>query len=370
MNREKLISLGTKGLRVVSKVADVAVHLRADSGPLGWLSVAAKVGDALMESAESEPFRGWAQVSGISPLAEFSLMTAKREGLLRVQPRKQTRVLTGTVNGVCMGWVEWPQWVDGPYIPPEASNEDAVAALRLLLWSTAGKSIKFVQPPLGASHLTGDSLIETHPSQTAVNLWERQRPYVEKGVRRSLLLAGEQGTGKSNIVRHVADMAGGHRLRIKALDLANLRSLAGLCRFLCPDAVVIDDIDRAERPGAIIDEIDEILATSKLVAVTANWVDKLDPAIVRRFDDFEQIRELDAEVLDRLLEGVPASIAGVLRRLPVKYIHAYRQSVEVLGHELAAAEVPRLVAQYELVSRMNAAASAAPTAATKPVGPP
>lgn len=369
IDKRQLLDFGRKGLRIASEVANVAVQLRTDSGPLGWFSVGAKVANTILDQAEIDPFQGWATVSGIAPLAEFALVTAKSEGLVVAKSKQTHRLWSGTIHGVCFGWREYEQWLDGPYIPEGTPNTDAVAALRLMLWSSLGKSVKYFQPPLGGGMLVVDSIDETHSSRTAVDLWKRQEPYLAAGKRRSVLLVGEHGVGKSNIVRHVAEQAGGFRLRFRACDLHHLRSLAGLCRFLAPDAVVIDDIDRAEKPNSIIEEIDELLATARLVMVTANWVTKLDPGIVRRFDDFQFVGELDHEVLDQLLFGVPARVADVLRTMPVKYIDKYREAVIVLGHERAAAELPALVAQHELVTRMSAAVETPSTAATADTKP-
>jgi hypothetical protein len=361
--KRRLLDLGSRGLKIAGQVADVAVQLRADSGPLGLLSVAAKLGNAIAEQQDTEPFRGWRPMREAEPLGEFALAATRPQ--LAVANHRGSRSLVGVIGGVRIGWLEYERWTDGPFVAPGYDHALACDALRIALWSAVGSNAKFVQPPLGAARLVSDSVDATLPSQTASDLWERQRPYIAAGRRRSVLLCGEPGTGKSHIAKYVAALAGGLRLRIRAGDLQSLRSLSSLCLFMQPDAVVIDDMDRVERPGALIDELDELRSSAKLVIITANWVAKLDPAVVRRFDDFRVIKELDPEVLDRLLVGLPVEVAEQLRGLPIKYIASYRSAVDVLGPERAAGELPEILRQHELVSRMHAAGenpASAPTA--------
>lgn len=377
MNRVQLLDFARRGLKVAGEVATVAVQLRADSGILGIASVAAKIGSTLLEQHETEPFGGWSTVGGLSQLGDFCLTLAKRQGLLTEEPteRKSTRHLAGTIGGVRIGWTQYDRWIDGPYLAPEYSDDDAVAALRVLVWASIGKAVRFVPPVQGAiissPILLPDGLDETRPSRTAVDLWERQSAFLAAGHRRAVMLIGEPNTGKSNIVRHIATLAGGYTLRIEASELGHLRSLGTLCQFLAPDAVIIDDLDRAPDPGAVIAKLDELLRFTRLVLVTVNRLEQpkggepsaikgLDPAAVRRFDDIRIIDSLDPEVLDALLVGVPEEAAARLRGLPVGYIDQFRKISDVLGPERAIAEIDDIVAKRDLVVRLLAAQTPEP----------
>lgn len=354
-DKRKVRELAIKGVRVVGETADVLVHLNQKTGPLGVVAVGAKLLTKAIDGLERAPLKGWVQVPGVAPLESFMLQLCHAQHLVaQVGEGKKAdrgRVVAGVVNGVRLAWVEYERWVDGPYTLGEP--DDARAALQALAWQALGAAVKFHQPALGPAQLQVDPITETLPSETAERIWLRQKPYVDKGYLCSVLLVGEPGTGKSNIIRYVATAAGGHRLRVRARDLEHLRSLGNLVRFLQPDGVLIDDLDRAKDPAGILDELDELLTSSKLLLVTVNNVSKLDAAVVRRFDDVEHVKSLDEGVLEKLLEDADEDARARLRELPVKYISQYRRAVDVVGAEEAAKEVEGLVKRRELVLKLS-----------------
>lgn len=368
-DKRKIREFAVRGVRVVGETADVLVHLNQNTGPLGFVAVGAKLLTKAIDGLERSPLKGWVEVSGVEPLESFMLQLCHAKHLVaQVGDGKKAdrgRVVAGVVNGVRVAWVEYERWVDGPYTLGDP--EQARAALRALAWEALGPAVKFHQPALSPAQLQIDPITETLPSATAEKIWARQKPYVDKGYLCSVLLVGEPGTGKSNIIRFVANAAGGHRLRVRARDLEHLRSLGNLVRFLGPDGVLIDDLDRAKDPAGILDELDELLTSSKLLLVTVNNVSKLDAAVVRRFDDVEVVNSLDPGVLERLLDGADDGARARLRDLPVRYINQYRRAVEVVGPEAAAAEVDGLVARRELVLSLSKKQDAGGTKPDAPV---
>jgi hypothetical protein len=352
-NKHRLRELVTKGTRVVSEAAEVLATVGSDVTPLGLIAVAAKLATSAVNNLDRSPLSGWPAVDGVAPLDDFllQLCTAHHIVTQAAESKQGQRIMTGVVNGVRVGWVMYERWNDGPYTIDDPAQ--ATAALRAFAWQALGQAVKFHQPALGSPMLLVDPITETLPSETAERIWCRQAPYLDRGYTRSVLLIGEPGTGKSNIIRFVAGRAGGLCLRVKARDLEYLRSLGNLVRFLCPDAVLIDDLDRAKDPAGILDELDELLVTARLLLVTVNNVGKLDAAALRRFEDVELVQSLDAAVLDKLLEGASEDVAMRLRGLPVRYVHQYCRAAEVIGTEEAAREVDGLVERRELVKRMS-----------------
>jgi hypothetical protein len=381
IDKAQLMRLGRKGLKVAGEVASVAVQLRTDSGPLGIASVVAKVASTMLEQSESEPFAGWSAVGGVSQLGDFCLGLAKRGGLLSEIPmqRKGSRALAGSINGVRIGWSMYDRWIDGPYLAPGHGDGDAESALRALIWAGVGKAIRYVpadpSKPFSQPSIQADGLDETRASQTAVELWGMVDKFLAAGERQSLLLVGEPNTGKSNIVRHIAEQAGGYTLRLGAREVGDAKSIGALCYFLRPDALIIDDLDRAQEPGAVLDKLDEMLRHCRLVLVTVNRMETpdnsnapikgLDPAVVRRFDHVKTIDKLDDEVLNSLLAGVPSEAADRLRNLPIGYIDKFRKHVRVLGMDQAVAKIGELETQRDLVLRLQGSAQTQASTATE-----
>lgn len=368
MPKSKWKEFADKGLKVLSEAADVAVHLKTNPGPVGLIAVGARVFNTINEVTTGEAsdfFKGWKHVRGVYPLGDFTHALCKSGQLLVDEkhgndagsgPKVDGKVVTANLGGIRIGWTEYDNWNDGPYAAPGQDMGATVEAIRELIWVTMGNAAKFHQPALGAPVLLDDSIDGTLPSRTADEIWDKQRKFIEKGYHRALLIYGEPGTGKSHIIRRITDQAGGRRLRIRARDLEHLRSLGSLIDFLQPSGVMIDDLDRAKDKEGVIEEFDEIKAKAKLFLVTVNVVKKLDPAVVRRFNDDYLIEKLDDAVYDRLLKGIDKEIADRLRELPVTYIDMYREAHDALGDEGAKDELDRLIARRKLVQEMMEAA--------------
>lgn len=353
IDKTALRNAARKGIKVASEAASVAVQLRNDSGPLGVLSVAAKVADAMMGDSGSDSLRGYASVSGITPLERQTLTAARARKLVESQPGPSPGTINwfGTINGVRLAWQEYETWVDGPLVGEGFTPAEARNAVRALLWEVSGTALVFNQQHDGPATLDADD-DEVLASQLAEDIWTRQRAFLDAGYPCFVLLAGEPGTGKSNVARYVAQRAGGLRLRVPARDLENMRSLGRLVRFLQPSAVVVDDLCRAPNKEGTLAVIDELTRSTKLLIVTVNRIDLLDPAVIRRADDNYTVDKLDDDVLASMLRDVPEHVAGKLRELPIKYIAQYRREVAVFGHERAEVELDALVRRRELVQRL------------------
>jgi len=346
-----------KGIKVLAEAADIAVHLKSNPGPIGWISVGAKVANAVNEiSTGGKYFTGWEYLEGeVGTLGEFLCMLCVSGHLVveeHIDRGRDIKNIVCQLGDVVVGWEISSFWKSGPFVHPNCSSEDALEALGELAWQMVGSTLKYVSPPNKSATLIIDSLDETLPSRTADQLWERQEKFIKAGYRRSVLVWGEPGTGKSHLIRHMTSRAGGRSLRLRAQELQNLDRLGNLLRFLKPSGVLIDDFDRIKEADGILEEMDEILTNADLLLVTVNHLNKLDAAAIRRFDDIEQIQKLDDGVLDRLLAGISEDMVKVLRDLPITYIQRYRAMHHVLGESEARVELTKLLAQRDKVLTM------------------
>lgn len=350
-----------KAISVASEAADVAVHLSSNPGPVAWVSVTAKVVNAVNQlSAKdlSEFFVGWTKLEGVHPLGDFLFILIKEKQLFTEEetssknPGYTEKVLTATVNNVRIGYIDHDNWKEGPYLEPGANPHDAVHALRIFTWECMGGCVKYKHPPMGSPYLVRDVDQQTFASKTAQNMWLEHKQFIQQGKKRSVLFYGEPGVGKSNIVRYIADQAGGLRLRLRARDLESMSSLGHLINFLQPSAVIIDDLCRAKDKNGILEEFDEVMSKANLFLVTANFINKLDPAVIRRFDDTHLVDKLDDEVLDYMLKGVDNKAIDKLKSLPISYIAKYKEMHECLGANAALQKLDALVSRRATVLKM------------------
>ena len=193
-------------------------------------------------------------------------------------------------------------------------------------------------------------------------LYERIKKFQTKGLRRSFFIIGEPGVGKSCLLRYIASLQGGFRLRFRMskLDGFNPNKLIRIVEILRPNVLIVDDFDRyvmghghyreqKESPEgqAMLDPLETFDKIVPLVLVSANYSDAITPAVLRpgRFAEMVTIDEIDPEVYDKMLPEAPESMIKQLKRLkvPIAYLEEIRQRCEALGYAETAKEIPKLI---------------------------
>jgi hypothetical protein len=348
--------LATKGIRIASEVADIAIHYASNPGPLGKVAVAARTLDAFQKTRTTEePFRNWKPLN-VGGLASFLCAFLSREGMINKLKREgEGQAFQGDVFDVPFGFIQYEHWTVGPKIPEHVEADVAKAALGRALWEAFGNSVRVRTNMFGDDFLERDELVDHFPSKTAERIFERAQRFHEAGFTRSYLLFGKPGAGKSHIMRAVAHLAGGFSLRIEAAELAGTRTATAAIDILKPSAVVIDDIDRLESPSKILGPLERLADVTKLVLASANHEEKLDFAGLRpgRFDQLWHIDALDEEIHARLVGDVEKEISDRLRALPVAYIHEFHKRTKALGRDQALREIDDLEAQARLVAKLG-----------------
>jgi len=301
-------------------------------------------------------FRDWDFFPVCFP--KMLLGMAKRQGLVETSEgggvaAKAGKVWTGKIHGVEIGWVDYDQWCEGPWIR-NATEDQATASLGRLAWETMGPAIK-LESTLAGDTLSADHFTASLPSQTADAIYAKTKLFTDAGHTRSVLLYGESGVGKSHIMRYVAQKAGGFSLRVKARQLQHLQDISRAIMLLKPSAVLIDDLDRLEDPDQILSEIEEIKGSAKLFLCSVNRINRLDPAVLRanRFDELIEVASLDDAVLNALIgEDVPEPIAQQLRALPVVWVDEFHKRRAILGDAQAIADVQDLQRRADMIKQM------------------
>lgn len=362
MSKKKIADWASKALQVGSEVADLAIHLKT-GGPVALVAVGTRILHSVQRMMPQEKInwffeKKWQEVVLPDEVLDEILTTSYQKPSVDEDDAARIYEIHGQRVGVQVTGEDKNTWIT--WMPPETKVEAWYPAIGRFLWEKVGTSWAVWDSGDGVESgkdLCTDSL----PSQTAIDIFEAAKPFLDKGFPRSLLLHGPPGVGKSGIMRYVRHLAGGLSLRIEASTLEHFAAdNLQLVRILRPDVLLLDDIDRVkERKGSkgqmCLSFLENVRNEVKLVLASANFIREMDPAALRagRWDKLIEIQSLDEAIIDKLIgDQTPEDIADRLRKLPVAYIHEFHRRRDVLGLEMAISSIEELVAQAEIVDQL------------------
>ena len=154
------------------------------------------------------------------------------------------------------------------------------------------------------------------------------------------------------MLRDLACRLGGFSLRFSSTGWG-VESLQKAVKILRPKILIIDDICRSSTDN-MLDAIESIKKTVPLIAASANYTDKLDPALRRpgRFDRSVLVTHLDGDTLDSMTSGIDERDLDRLSQLPAAFVTEYILTHRIEGPDEAAAILPIL---EQLAEEINAA---------------
>lgn len=171
--------------------------------------------------------------------------------------------------------------------------------------------------------------------------------------KRSILLYGEPGTGKSTVARILASQNGNKYVSVSLFSL-DLVSILELLDCLKPDAIILDEFDRIHNLEEYLSGLEEIRKRCPLIIATINRYKTIDRALIRpeRFDDHFEIRHLDEnfvkELIKKYILQIPKNIYNEIKTWPVVYITDLNERIDKLGIDSLQDEYLELKRRLEL----------------------
>jgi len=262
-------------------------------------------------------------------------------------------------GGLKVGWTYTGrlQTVDHIYVQTERL-EEARAFIKQLLWQQfEGKSLVMRK---NARMMTSgddsrvifevDNAFESKLSRRATELSTELKKPIDAGVSRSIMFYGPPGTGKSTLARTIVELMGLRSFRIRIGDLGGLdnATLFEAIAIFEPDAVILDDFDRASGQAKLLETLEFFQQKVKLVVTTVNNRGALDEALLRpgRIDMLELIDAMDEEVVKHVL-GEYVDGYAIVKDWPIAFISEYVKRRRYMSVEGAAESVKELTKRVE-----------------------
>jgi hypothetical protein len=244
---------------------------------------------------------------------------------------KTTIVRIVEVNGCEFGWIaeEDKMGTDDIWCRSGETNK-ARSIICELLWKKYGDKPLLVRRARGNKDFKGkielevDDKIPPLRSKKAEKMARYLKRCFDAGVTRSQLYYGPPGTGKSTLVRMVANLLNLRTLRIRVEDIGDFDNslVHEIIQIFKPDSVILDDLDRSTMISHLLEMMDDMKRTVKLLAATVNDKSELGDGMLRpgRFDEFHEFKHLEEEIIRAELGPENAHLYEQVKFWPIVYV--------------------------------------------------
>ena len=178
---------------------------------------------------------------------------------------------------------------------------------------------------------------DSYPSEQARALLKRIQQFKKIGERRSIMLDGPPGTGKSSMMRHIAEQIDDLCLTVSVGEFKTMENddVFFMVNILKPSVLLIDDFDRIYDDEAFLSELELINSVSSLFIVSVNDTDRLDRSVLRpgRFDEIEAVDKIDYDVIHELIPWADDELMRLVSDWPVAFIVELAKRKRALGVE-------------------------------------
>lgn len=199
-----------------------------------------------------------------------------------------------------------------------------------------------------------DDAFHPLPSQRATDYSSYLKKCISADVPRSVMLYGPPGTGKSTMARTLVENLSLRSLRIRVEDVCNVENatLFEAITIFEPDAIILDDFDRANSQVQLMETLEFFQRHVKLVVATVNNMQNLDEALLRpgRFDELIEVDKMDEPVIKKVLGHYQDGLATV-RDWPIAFIDEYVKRRKFMTSQEAAAATVELAMRVKRLDK-------------------
>lgn len=265
-------------------------------------------------------------------------------------------------DGCKIGWTVWEKvqtHVSSVYIHVDRL-EETTTKIKTKLWEKfCDKSLTMRRSTSTTFRRRDDSLAVTFEpdvlfaplsSRRATEYSAYLRRCLDADVTRSVMLYGPPGTGKSTMACTIVNRLGLRSFRIRIGDLERMENstLFDAINIFAPDAVILDDFDRARNQDELLEVLEYFQQRVRLVIATVNDKSEIDQAILRpgRFDELVNVKNLDEDVIRGVLGESNMDVFEIVKTWPIAFIHELvkrRRFMDAADALIATSELRRRV---------------------------
>lgn len=364
IKRLKMLTKANQYLQQGKKVLNSAVKIATKPHPVIILNEALLHANAYVNKQAAGHVignKGWNYVLGLPD--NFALFLWQKLALkgevdtMTTATKIKTRVKVTNVYGIDFRYIPRDRelmYADGSTI------EEVMAVLGRVVMEDVGPRYK-VTRQIELTGRRGNGVFRVlpmtpekiYPSKMGDELITRLRPFLKKGVNRSVFLCGAPGTGKTCMTEYLSENLGHTCLTFESSELfqLNVTQMRFILTMLKPDTLIVNDIDRSmgQASAQILSILEMLSKYVVLTVVTANTA-KLAPAALRpgRFDEVIYVKTLGEDTIRTMLEGFPEAVYKQVHNWPAAFINELVVRANTLGTKHLTYEIAELQSRVDL----------------------
>lgn len=350
----------TEVVSIVSDMSSVLIQLRARPKPMDWLAIGLK-GVHVASRIQSY----WQSQSNDSEYAFFqnndepdtdehwvgvgSLYSKYVKNQIRdAEPvlgygTEKNQVMLGDLNGIVVGFTTSDLSTNSSFYVRRKDWQAMIESVSSIFWKSLGTNFVHYTSELTPDESRYDDYLMTKDIEL---LTERVKTFYAAGLKRSYLIEGVPGSGKSTAVKMVARELGLRTVRLDftALNAYRYDFIRDILVAIKPDVIIIDDLDRVGDTSIPIPLVEEWREQASVIFVTVNHMTNMADALLRpgRLDDLIAFNTTHPDTVRVMLEGRDEDLIPELSALPIAYIKDFLNRRCVLGSARARQELKQL----------------------------